>query len=766
LSGDEHASVDVGSMDISDPAVKAAAVAIYHEAENRAYWVSDPARNPWKVTTVLTHASGHDWQALTAVTTATGEPVAGHRVGLVPYNVTDAAGTEHVFTTNSGGLIHSHWTQADPARPITVDAQTTAPTSYRVWKGPDYPAGSVPQRIITSGGAIYRGRGEAELPTGRIVLHKATDNPAYQSAVGATFDVIARGVSTSVGTLTVAANGVSNTLELPIGDYVVTETSAPAGVDIDPTPYPVTVTDDATATLTLTDPVHRQAGLSLVKVDIVTRQPVAGAQLLVERDGDGDGSYETTVGHFTTSLAPTMIDSLAAGDFRITETAAPAGYELPADTVQDVTLGWDQTAAVTFADHRSVAVTTESRLVDDGPDLPAPPGGLDGSAHVVASIGSGLADSVSITGLAPGEAGTVSVALYGPTTPGDPVACDAPHRVFTDSWETTGSGSSTSAAFTPTTIGRYTWVATVDVPGFGAVSGPCGEISESAVLTPTIATVAHPPATNPGAPVTDEISVTGLADGAGATVDSALYGPFASADALSDACAVGDLGDPVGVVHDAIVGATGPASPTVVTSSPIPLPGDDVGGWYTFLATLDVAGFPPVTHACGVEAETFSVVPPSTTTTTTTTPPAPTTSAATAPPSTAPPETVPPETTAPPTVPPSTTTTTVPPTTVPPTTTSTPPVTVPPATTTAPEPTTSTTTSTTTPEAPPPSSEVPPPAFGRAPVAGRGSAGSGSAALPRTGAALDRLTASGIALASLGGAVLLLVARRRMQARS
>ncbi|HET8929246.1 MAG TPA: SpaA isopeptide-forming pilin-related protein [Acidimicrobiales bacterium] len=788
LSGDDYASVNVPSMIISDPAVKAAAVAIYREAESREFWVSDPAANPWRITTVLTHTTGLDWDALTTVQTAAGRPVSGHRVGLVPYGVTDAPATEHVFTTDGAGQIHSHWTLTDPSRPIAVDAQTTAPTRYRVWKGPDYPAGSVPQRIITSGGTIYRGHAQQDLPSGRIELHKSTDNPAYQSAVGATFDVIARGVSTSLGTLTVAPDGDSETLELPVGDYVVTETAAPAGVAVDTTPYPVTVTEDATATLTLTDPVHRRAGLSLVKVDVVTQKPVAGAELLVERDGDGDGSYETTVGSFTTSLAPTSLDSLAAGAFRITETAAPDGYELPADTMQDVSIGWDQTAAVTFADHRSVAVTTESRLVDDGPDLPAPPAGLDDSAHVVASVGSALRDTVSISGLAPGEPATVSVALYGPTPPDEAVSCDADNRVYTDSWATTGSGDSASAEYTPTSIGRYTWVATVEVPGFGTVAGPCGEISESAILTPTIDTAAQAPVTTPGAPVTDKISVTGLADAAAATVHTALYGPFASVDAIADRCAVGDLGDPVGVVHDEIVAdGTGPTSPSEVSSSPIALPTDEVGGWYTFVSILDVAGFPPVTHDCGADAETFHVVAPVTTTTTSTTTPAATTSstttsppATTAPTSTAPATTAPPDTTAPPEapVPPETPVpTTVPSTTTPAATTTAPSrTTLPPPPTTSPTttsvPSSTSTTTTTTPSTsstsslPPtstPSTMEPLPTdVGHPAAAGRGSSGVGSGELPRTGAAVGRLTAFGSALVLLGAAVGLLVARRRI----
>lgn len=776
LSGDDHASVDVPSMSISDPAVKAISVALYWEAQNHAFWVTDPSTDPWTITTDLTHRSGRDWDATTTVTTASGRPIADHRVGLVPYNVTDAPATEHGFTTDASGQIHSSWTQDDPGAPIVVDAQTTAPTTYLVWKGPDYPAGSIPQRIITPTGTIYRGRGQHDLPTGRIHLRKTTDNAAYQTAVGATFDVIARGVSTSVGTLTVGADGSSNVLELPIGDYVVTETTAPAGVEVDTTPYPVTVTDGDTATLQITDPVRRQAGLRLVKVDAVTGDVVAGAELLVEHDADGDGTYEDVLGTVTSALTPSSFDSLTAGDYRITEVAAPDGYELPTETVQHVSLGWDQTAAVTFADHRSVAVTTQTQLVDDVA-APTPPDALAAVAHVVAPVGAGLRDTVQVTGLAPGETGTLTATLYGPQRPDDAPVCDADSAVFTDTWSTVGSGTSTSAAFTPTSIGRYTWVASLDVPGFGTVTGPCGEVGESAVLTPTVATVAHPVDPTPGAPATDEITITGLAPTTTGTVTTALYGPFTSVEALSDACTAGEMGDPVGVVHDQVAGD--PAGPTVLTSSPIAVPEGSTGGWYTFVSTLEVPGFPPIGHDCGAATETFEVTPPTTTSTTSTTAPATTTPPPPSSTTTAPTSTLPPTTTtpAPATVPPTTVTvpptTTAPPTTsttvlLPPTTTtSTPPTTLlPPGTTTTTTSTSTTSTTSTTAPAPttaprtPTPRSTPPPPVGPTTETGGGT----SAVLPRTGAASARLAALGTALVLVGLAALLAVAARRNRA--
>lgn len=616
LSGDDYASVDVPSMAVSSAAVKRAAVSIYHEASARSFWVADPRVSPWKITTKLTHIGGGVWDALTTITTAGGRNIVGRRVTLVPANVVRGTTGEHVFATDAAGQIHSRWTQDDPTRPISIDVRVSGPGPYMVWTGPRYPAGTIPQRVITANGAGYRSSTEGRLPTGRIIVDKTTDNPAYQNAAGAVFTVTDVGAKRTFGQLTVSPSGTSNALEVPVGTYMVAEVSAPTGVGVDPRPQRVDVTSQATATLTLRDPVERRAGLELVKVDAATGEPVAGAQLLIERDSDADGSYDDTIGTFTSTLTPVTAHGLASGRYRITEMAAPDGYELPDQPVQELSLAWDETAHVSFADHRTVVVATRARV---HPPTSTTRRGT-ATADAVGRVGDAVGDTVTVAGVAPGEAATVEAALYGPATPGGTFVCDAAHRVYSGGWEVTGSGDSDSQNFTPTTAGAYTWVATVRVPGLAPVSGTCGEASETVTLTPTVTTRTVPPPPDSTGPVTDQITVTGLAEGTHATVDTELFGPFSSPQDLAAACVSEDLGQPVGVAHDAVAG-TG----TVVTlsSSPIELPADAERGYYTFVATLDVAGFSPISHDCGDVSETFTYTPPTTTTTTTTTTTAP-----------------------------------------------------------------------------------------------------------------------------------------------
>lgn len=604
LSGDSYASTNVPSMTVSNAGVYNAAVSIYNQAEARAFWVGT-----WHIAVTLTFNGGTGWTSTVKVTASNGAAVAGVSATVVPYNVVASQhpGTARTATTDANGEIHSSWTQADTTQPITVDAAADAPGYYNVWQGPAYSEGPAAQKIITGTGTRYSGRGQATIPSGFGRVRKVTTNPAYQSAAGATYDVQSDGGGSSLGTLTVGADGNSNTLSLPVGTYQAVETSAPAGVRVDPTPHRFTVTAQSTATLALSDEVDHQAELDLLKVDAITYDPVAGATLTVSRDDNGDGTYETTVGTFTTTTEPVKVDGLEAGNYQITETAPPPGYLAPKVATKNVALTWDQTTTVSFDDHKIPTITTHSQLAngDGAPIASSAPSDLSGSANVVGAVGSTLHDVATVTGLGDDEQARVTSTLYGPVQPGEHLVCDADHQVWSGTWTITGSGDSTSDGFTPTQAGLYGYVETLDVPGVGQFSGTCGEITETSILTPTISTKAQKPQLKPGATVHDVATITGLTDDQTGTVTTTLYGPFASADALAKACAAGQLGTPVGTVDYQVTGSGASTSPSIT------LPAGDVGaGVYTFVETLRVPGFPPITHDCGTPPETFTVPHP------------------------------------------------------------------------------------------------------------------------------------------------------------
>ena len=73
------------------------------------------------------------------------------------------------------------------------------------------------------------------------MVNYTDQNPGY-SLNGAEYGVFSdAGANNRVGTLTTDANGVSNTIELEVGDYWVKEVKAPTGFHLDSKIHKVTV---------------------------------------------------------------------------------------------------------------------------------------------------------------------------------------------------------------------------------------------------------------------------------------------------------------------------------------------------------------------------------------------------------------------------------------------------------------------------------------------------------------------------------------------
>ena len=109
-----------------------------------------------------------------------------------------------------------------------------------------------------------------------------------------------------------------------------------------------------------------------------------------------------------------------------------------------------------------------------------------------------------------------------------------PARAPRCSPRTTGrstSGTATSAAFTPTAVGTYRWIASftpTDPTKFDAVAGACNDANESSVVVkrqPAISTDSQDSATLPNASISDTATVTNLTSDATGTVTFNLYAP-------------------------------------------------------------------------------------------------------------------------------------------------------------------------------------------------------------------------------------------------
>ncbi len=146
-----------------------------------------------------------------------------------------------------------------------------------------------------------------------------------------------------------AADGKLTFTGLPLGTYKLTETAAPAGYVLDSTPITVEVTNAGqTVSKTITN--AKQTGsIAILKTDDETSKPLAGAhfkltdstgKLIKEGDTAADGKLTFT--------------GLPLGTYKLTETAAPAGYVLDSTPITVEITNAGQTVSKTITNTRAV----------------------------------------------------------------------------------------------------------------------------------------------------------------------------------------------------------------------------------------------------------------------------------------------------------------------------------------------------------------------------------------------------------------------------
>jgi uncharacterized surface anchored protein len=172
---------------------------------------------------------------------------------------------------------------------------------------------------------------------------------------------------TAVGTCTTGANGLCTVQDLDFGTYYLEETAAPKGYELPADVYSELITIDAAnagglvATVTFEDP-RKVSSLRVNKVDQEDTALLAGADFTLWRDGgDGivDSGDEAEAGSCTTVAdGLCTVGDLGFGSYYWEETAAPTGYELPADVYSelitiDAANAGGLVSTVTFEDPRT-----------------------------------------------------------------------------------------------------------------------------------------------------------------------------------------------------------------------------------------------------------------------------------------------------------------------------------------------------------------------------------------------------------------------------
>lgn len=177
-------------------------------------------------------------------------------------------------------------------------------------------------------------------------VKKVSTNDEGRTLPGAEFRILGGGLDR---TYTTGADGLTEQITLPIGEYTLTEMKAPEGYVINGAGRHISVKADGIyldgdelgegAAITIRNaPVNFK--LRLVKVDADTNQPLANVAFILK------GKYGGTHSLITGSNGITDIISLAPGKYTLSEVAAADGYAIPLNgwgftvtegTVQQVT---------------------------------------------------------------------------------------------------------------------------------------------------------------------------------------------------------------------------------------------------------------------------------------------------------------------------------------------------------------------------------------------------------------------------------------------
>ena len=135
---------------------------------------------------------------------------------------------------------------------------------------------------------------------------------------------------------------------LPNGTYTLQETKAPEGYVLNDQIVEFTITDTNRNIAIRFKNKEVEKKATIVKIDSVTKDPVAGATLVVKN------SQGEEVVRFTTTTEPYVLNDLEDGTYTVEEISAPEGYE-KTDEIYDFTID---------NNNRDVKVTIENKAVE------------------------------------------------------------------------------------------------------------------------------------------------------------------------------------------------------------------------------------------------------------------------------------------------------------------------------------------------------------------------------------------------------------------
>jgi uncharacterized cupredoxin-like copper-binding protein len=224
-------------------------------------------------------------------------------------------GAKFSVTKANGEVVGSYTTEADGKVLISnldegvyVVGEVTAPDGYQI--------DETPKNVTVTSGKLATVE-FVNKPFSGIEILKL-DSVSKTPLPGAAFTV-ERSNGEKIGTYKTDVAGKIIVSGLTEGTYIVSETDAPDGYILDAGPQTVIVKSGKLTEVEFTN--KPLAGLQIVKLDSVSRQPIAGVEFAVSKmDGERVGTFKTD------TTGTIYVSTLEPGWYVVTEVKAADGY--------------------------------------------------------------------------------------------------------------------------------------------------------------------------------------------------------------------------------------------------------------------------------------------------------------------------------------------------------------------------------------------------------------------------------------------------------
>lgn len=257
------------------------------------------------------------------------------------FTIADGVTTKEVTTNSQGEAMLTDLTAG-----TYVVTETKAPTGYVL--------NSTPQTIRVEAGktATLTFENVKEVELGSLVVTKVDSANNNTKLAGAQFDLIlADGTVLKLGPTD--ANGVAKLENIPVGTHKLKETVAPTGYTLSTEELTVTIGKNTTATVTVRNEkaLPITGTLRLMKVDAADASIRLGGATFTLTNGE---QTQTIV---TDASGLALVTGLAPGNYILTETVAPTGYQLNEKSVF-VTIRANEMTEYTFSNTKKPVTPT------------------------------------------------------------------------------------------------------------------------------------------------------------------------------------------------------------------------------------------------------------------------------------------------------------------------------------------------------------------------------------------------------------------------